>query len=285
MFYKLTRKTFCDHNLVKEFKNQDYYSILKVKPTSTENEIRKNYYSLAKKYHPDKFKGPVEIFRKITEAYNTLKDHSKRELYNTKLKIKIRKDASKDMGSVYEEERKTSLYEEDFKKLDIEKLFFQFEKKKFRLKADEIKIFKPVLEKKMSKREFVINEFFKRLSEKEAKEKSLKYFFYKKTGKVKEDEEITKTYDELVNEEMQKIKNKQTFREEIKKEKEEAEKKEDEQEAVYKKIPYVLAVFYCGAMGYIVLLHYLRENKKKEILKKNLEIKHQQRLKDYQYLA
>ena len=68
----------------KEFMKLDFYSILQVKHSATNNEIRKNYFELAKIFHPDKYKGPSSIFKKLSESYNTLKDPIKREDYDFK---------------------------------------------------------------------------------------------------------------------------------------------------------------------------------------------------------
>src|SRR6202011_2551569 len=64
---------------------KDYYEILGVKKTATEDEIKKAYRTLAKKYHPDKNKGNKEAenkFKEIAEAYAVLSDKEKREQYD-----------------------------------------------------------------------------------------------------------------------------------------------------------------------------------------------------------
>lgn len=50
------------------------YEILGLDKTSSEEEIKKTYYGLAKKYHPDrnKSKDAGEVFKKINEAYEVL---------------------------------------------------------------------------------------------------------------------------------------------------------------------------------------------------------------------
>lgn len=136
-------KSFCEStkNLDKDFLKLDYYSMLNVKRTATEKEIRINYFNLAKKFHPDKFKGPVEIFKKISDAYNTLKDPHKREEYNRIMRFKLKKKFREHSEETKTKENKMqdySKYEEEFKKLNIEKLFYQFTKSKIRTKADEI---------------------------------------------------------------------------------------------------------------------------------------------------
>ena len=53
----------------------DYYQIIEVFPSATEVEMKKSFLKLAKKYHPDVYKGVnKEHFKKILEAHNTLKN-------------------------------------------------------------------------------------------------------------------------------------------------------------------------------------------------------------------
>ncbi|CAI2371005.1 unnamed protein product [Moneuplotes crassus] len=78
------RRTFCTIN-----KTLNYYEILDVKHTSDIAEIKKSYFDLAKKYHPDvndandaKFK-----FSQISEAYQVLSNEESREKYDQKMSI------------------------------------------------------------------------------------------------------------------------------------------------------------------------------------------------------
>jgi molecular chaperone DnaJ len=54
-------------------KNKNYYSILGINNQATEKEIKKSYYKLSFKLHPDKNKDvDITLFNEITEAYNVL---------------------------------------------------------------------------------------------------------------------------------------------------------------------------------------------------------------------
>lgn len=64
---------------------QDFYSLLGVTRSSTDEEIKKAYRKLAIQYHPDKNPGDKkaeEKFKEVTEAYETLSDPKKREMYD-----------------------------------------------------------------------------------------------------------------------------------------------------------------------------------------------------------
>ena len=65
--------------------NTDYYSILEVWPKSSEEDIKKNYFRLAKTYHPDVAGDKPENrerFKLINEAYGVLGDPQKRREYD-----------------------------------------------------------------------------------------------------------------------------------------------------------------------------------------------------------
>ncbi len=65
--------------------NQDYYDILGISKTASQENIKSAYRKLAIKYHPDKNRGDEkaeEKFKQATEAYEVLSDANKRASYD-----------------------------------------------------------------------------------------------------------------------------------------------------------------------------------------------------------
>tara|TARA_B100000029_G_scaffold516458_1_gene629982 strand:+ start:3359 stop:4489 length:1131 start_codon:yes stop_codon:yes gene_type:complete len=65
--------------------DKDFYEILEVSRTASDEEIKKSYRKLAMKYHPDKNKGNSKAekkFKEISAAYEILKDPQKKAAYD-----------------------------------------------------------------------------------------------------------------------------------------------------------------------------------------------------------
>jgi molecular chaperone DnaJ len=65
--------------------NKDYYAVLGVSASASQDEIKKQYRKLAKKYHPDTNQNDpkaADRFKEIAEAYNVIGDAEKRKQYD-----------------------------------------------------------------------------------------------------------------------------------------------------------------------------------------------------------
>ncbi|MBP9738375.1 molecular chaperone DnaJ [Candidatus Saccharibacteria bacterium] len=61
---------------------QDYYELLGISKDASADEIKKAFRKLAVKHHPDKEGGDEAKFKEISEAYEVLKDQTKRQRYD-----------------------------------------------------------------------------------------------------------------------------------------------------------------------------------------------------------
>lgn len=65
---------------------KDYYKLLEIDKTATQEEIRKAYRKMVKKWHPDRHQENKQVaeekFKEIQEAYEILSDPEKRKLYD-----------------------------------------------------------------------------------------------------------------------------------------------------------------------------------------------------------
>ena len=72
------RKSLLNENLL------DYYAILQISKNASQNEIKKQFRLLAKKWHPDKKQSDdaEEKMAQINTAYEVLSDHKRRKMYD-----------------------------------------------------------------------------------------------------------------------------------------------------------------------------------------------------------
>ncbi|MBU8921576.1 MAG: DnaJ domain-containing protein [Bacteroidales bacterium] len=84
--------------------NIDYYAILEAWPTSSKDDIKKNYFRLAKLYHPDVAGDKPENkerFKRINEAFSVLDNTEKRQQYDESLR-KSKQQGSRDAQALQE---------------------------------------------------------------------------------------------------------------------------------------------------------------------------------------
>ncbi|MCT7950725.1 DnaJ domain-containing protein [Ancylothrix sp. C2] len=76
--------------LLEHSQQNSYYSLLGLHPSASSIEIRRAYWELSKRYHPDTTELPAETakenFQKINEAYATLSNPERRMVYDEKIR-------------------------------------------------------------------------------------------------------------------------------------------------------------------------------------------------------
>ncbi|EAX96066.1 DnaJ domain containing protein [Trichomonas vaginalis G3] len=82
---------------------KSYYEVLQVKENFKKDELKQNYRKIAALVHPDKCQDPMatEAFQKVTNAYSTLNDDTKRKLYN-QVNKQEQNDISQEDLQIYE---------------------------------------------------------------------------------------------------------------------------------------------------------------------------------------
>jgi curved DNA-binding protein CbpA len=89
----------------------DYYSVLELWPTSSAEEVKANYFRLAKLYHPDVAGDTPENrdrFKLINEAYAVLSNSQKRHEYDESLRRGKGKSGSRDAVAIQEKDRRSA---------------------------------------------------------------------------------------------------------------------------------------------------------------------------------
>ena len=67
--------------------SKDYYKVLEVSSTTSAADIKRSYYALVKKYHPDKGNYSEDMIKQVNEAYEILSDDKTRKEYDTSRKF------------------------------------------------------------------------------------------------------------------------------------------------------------------------------------------------------
>lgn len=104
----------------------NYYEILEVNKKASPDKIKRAYYKLAKKYHPDINPKTGSLFKNINEAYETLIDPVKRKQYDEFLLNKKESDNTTYAyywnSEYYDNPEKYPIYTilKDFKKFKFE---------------------------------------------------------------------------------------------------------------------------------------------------------------------
>jgi len=93
-------------------KKNDFYKVLSLEREASPSEIKKAYRKAAKKYHPDTSSRDGEKFKQVQEAYETLSDPEKKNIYDQGL-------SPKESSTPPSEKSPTSFSWEPFPQYDV----------------------------------------------------------------------------------------------------------------------------------------------------------------------
>ncbi|NLL80370.1 MAG: DnaJ domain-containing protein [Clostridiales bacterium] len=102
------------------------YRVLGISSTATEEEIKKAYRTLSKKYHPDANPGDKAAekhFQEVAEAYSVLQNPQKRKAYDQKLQKSRIKEEFVKSSSVF---RQKSDKKQKANPLDVTDMFERY---------------------------------------------------------------------------------------------------------------------------------------------------------------
>ncbi|CAM8957961.1 unnamed protein product [Rhodiola kirilowii] len=111
----------------------DYYDVLGVKRNATGSEIKKAYYGMAKKLHPDQNKDDPEAekkFQEVSKAYEILKDEEKRSVYDQVGHDSFERQQEGGPGPSYSQSPFEDMFNSDF----LKNIFRQ------NLRGDDVKV-------------------------------------------------------------------------------------------------------------------------------------------------
>jgi len=96
---------------LKKMESANYFEVFDLEVGAPESEIKKQYFAMAKQYHPDHFKNTrlletaEKIFVIINEAYDALTDKNKRRIYERSLRAMETQKSQKEMEQKISAER------------------------------------------------------------------------------------------------------------------------------------------------------------------------------------
>jgi molecular chaperone DnaJ len=127
-FIKKSFSYFIKTKILQRNRNYNFYEVLGVEKTSTNEQIRSAYLKLAKQYHPDmnNDEGAEEKFKSITTAYEALNNQRNRDLYDAYMYSDPYSDQNYNMNNdseeketdeerFYKEKARWSKFSEQFK--------------------------------------------------------------------------------------------------------------------------------------------------------------------------
>ena len=263
----LRKKRFCSKQPLDEsilLLKLDYYKLFGLKYfVANPSLIKEKYTELAKIYHPDKKTGNSTVFKRINDAYMTLKDEKKRNEYNKRIKLQMKPSKyssehnNDDDDFKVEDKPYENLYEEDLKKIDMEHLFNRFySNPKIKSNFSEIAVMTKPSEAKLSKRELGYKRILDKIQTQNSRSFKNHQFFERVLDEIpflskKENQYQDLSYNEIIQ---KKVEQKQNYKK-TKLEQEAIQEKEEKEyaEGVARSMQNISKFLYIVLLSYLAL--------------------------------